>query len=82
VVFTLDDTAAKVMEMAEAAWSINPDQMVICQGGPFNWPENVGTALKKTRGVIGFFGASSIERLPTEQAIQKQVEGFKGLTLS
>jgi predicted TIM-barrel enzyme len=82
VALTLDDAIGKVMEMAEAAWSINPKQMVICHGGPFDWPENVDKALKKMKGVIGFFGASSIERLPTEGAIQKQVEGFKAITMS
>ena len=80
--FTLDQAIDKVMAMAEAAWSINPDQMVICHGGPFDWPENVGKALKKMPGVVGFFGASSIERLPTEPAIQKQVEDFKALDVT
>ena len=77
--FTLDEAIDRVMEMAEAAWSINPNQLVICHGGPFDWPENVGKALKKMPGVIGFFGASSIERLPTEIAIREQVEAFKAM---
>lgn len=77
--FTLDEAVDKVMEMAEAAWSINKDQLVICHGGPFDWPENVGTALQKMPGVVGFFGASSIERLPTEGVIQGQVEAFKAM---
>ncbi len=82
VAFTLDDAAEKVMKMAEVAWSINSDQLVICHGGPFDWPENVGKALKKMPGIAGFFGASSIERLPTEKAIRQQVEEFKAMELA
>lgn len=81
IAFTLDDAIQKVMEMAEAAWSIKKDQMVICHGGPFDEPENVGIALRKMPGIVGFFGASSIERLPTERAIRKQVEDFKKLEI-
>jgi predicted TIM-barrel enzyme len=80
--FTLDQAIDKVMAMAEAAWSINPDMWVICHGGPFDWPETVGKALKKMPGIVGFFGASSIERLPTEGAIRGQVEAFKAMELT
>ena len=69
------------MAMAEAGWSVRKDLMVICHGGPFDEPENVGKALRKMPGVVGFFGASSIERLPTERAIRGQVEAFKGLQI-
>ena len=77
--FTLDEAIDKVMEMAEAGWSVRKDLMVICHGGPFDEPANVGTALKKMPGIVGFFGASSIERLPTERAIRGQVKAFKNL---
>jgi predicted TIM-barrel enzyme len=70
------------MGMADAAWKINSDLMVICHGGPFDEPENVGTALEKMPGIIGFYGASSAERLPTERAIKRQVEAFKALRLA
>ena len=80
--FTLDEAIDKVMAMAEAAWSIRKELMVICHGGPFDEPENVGTALKKMPGIVGFFGASSIERLPTEKAIRGQVEAFKNLKMA
>ncbi len=80
--FTLDEAIDKVMAMAEASWSINRKQMVICHGGPFDEPENVGVALKKMPGIVGFFGASSIERLPTERAIRGQVDAFKGLQMA
>jgi predicted TIM-barrel enzyme len=80
--FTLNEAIDKVMVMAEAGWMLRKDLMVICHGGPFDEPENVGKALKKMPGIIGFFGASSIERLPTERAIRGQVEAFKGLELA
>jgi predicted TIM-barrel enzyme len=80
--FTLDEAIDQVMEMAEAGWKVRKDLMVICHGGPFDEPENVGVALKKMPGIVGFYGASSIERLPTERAIQSQVEAFKGLEIA
>lgn len=79
---TLDDAIDKVMGMAEAAWKIKSDLMVICHGGPFDEPENVGKALKKMPGIVGFYGASSAERLPTERAIKGQVEAFKSVKLA
>ncbi len=82
VAFTLDEAMAKVMAIAEAGRSVRPDILVICHGGPFDEPENVGTALARMPGVAGFFGASSIERLPTERAITQQVQDFKTLPLA
>ena len=79
---TLDQAIDKVMEMAEVAWGIRKDLMVICHGGPFDEPENVGQALRKMPGIVGFYGASSAERLPTERAITAQVEAFKALKLA
>jgi predicted TIM-barrel enzyme len=79
---TLDEAINKVMSMADAAWTINADLMVICHGGPFDEPENVGTALEKMPGIVGFYGASSAERLPTERAIKGQVQAFKALRLA
>ncbi|MCY3900314.1 MAG: phosphoenolpyruvate hydrolase family protein [Caldilineaceae bacterium] len=81
VAFTLEEAVEKVQEMAAAGRRVNPDQIVICHGGPFDEPENVGTALQMMPGIAGFFGASSIERLPTERAIRGQVEEFKSLIL-
>ena len=81
VAFTLEEAVDKVQEMAAAGRAVNPDQMVICHGGPFDEPENVGTALQMMPGIAGFFGASSIERLPTERAIRGQVEAFKSMSL-
>ena len=82
VALSLDEAVDAVLAMAEAGWSVRRDLMVICHGGPFDEPENVGAALRKMPGVVGFFGASSIERLPTERAIRSQVEAFKGLAIT
>ncbi len=82
VALTLDDAMAKVMAIAEAGRQVRKDILVICHGGPFDEPDNVGTALARMPGIQGFFGASSIERLPTERAIRGQVESFKSLKLA
>ena len=82
VAFTLDEAIEKVMQMAEAGRQVRKDIMVICHGGPFDEPEKVGVALARMPGIVGFFGASSIERLPTERAIRGQVEAFKRLHLA
>ena len=78
---SLDQAIAKVMIMAEAGWKVRKDLLVICHGGPFDEPEAVGKALAQMPGIAGFFGATSIERLPTERAITAQVKDFKGLKL-
>ncbi len=82
VALTLDDAVATVLKVAESARAIRPEILVICHGGPFDEPDNVGTALARMPGINGFFGASSIERLPTERAIRGQVELFKQLPLA
>ena len=82
VALTLDEAIDKVMAMARAAWEVNPDLIVLCHGGPLDEPQNVGRALERMPGVAGFFGASSIERLPTERAITEQVRAFKSLKLA
>jgi predicted TIM-barrel enzyme len=79
VALSLEAAVDIVASIADAAHSARDDVLVICHGGPFDEPENVGKALSRMPGVVGFFGASSIERLPTERAIQRQVEAFKSL---
>jgi predicted TIM-barrel enzyme len=81
VALTLDDAIDMVMKIAEAGRQVRKDILVICHGGPFDEPENVGKALSRMPGIAGFFGASSIERLPTERGIRGQVEAFKALKL-
>jgi predicted TIM-barrel enzyme len=82
VALTLDDAIARVLAIAEAGRKVRRDILVICHGGPFDEPENVGQALASMPGIAGFFGASSIERLPTERAIRGQVQAFKELALA
>ncbi|MGD2148268.1 MAG: phosphoenolpyruvate hydrolase family protein [Anaerolineae bacterium] len=81
VAMTLDEAVTRVLEIAAAGRQVREDIIVICHGGPFDEPENVGRALAKMPGIDGFFGASSIERLPAERAITAQVEAFKSLSL-
>jgi predicted TIM-barrel enzyme len=82
VAFTLDEAIDRVLAIAEAGRKVRKDILVICHGGPFDEPENVGQALARMPGIAGFFGASSIERLPTERGIRGQVQGFKKLALA
>jgi len=82
VAFTLDQAIDKVMEMAEAGRGVREDIIVLCHGGPFDEPAQVGEALRRMPGIHGFFGASSIERLPTERAIRGQVQDFKKLAVA
>ncbi|WP_314617992.1 phosphoenolpyruvate hydrolase family protein [Streptomyces stackebrandtii] len=78
---TLDQAAAAVQEMHDAAKRVNPDILVLCHGGPIAEPEDARYVLEHTTGVVGFFGASSIERLPTERAVIEQARAFKALAL-
>ncbi len=78
---TLEEAAEKVQVIHDEAKSANPEVLVICHGGPIAEPEDVAYILQHTRGVVGFFGASSMERLPTERAITEQVRQFKSIPL-
>ena len=82
VALSLDDAIGRVMAIMEAGRSVRSDVIVLCHGGPFDEPDNVGEALGRMPGIDGFFGASSIERLPTERAIRGQVEEFKQLKVA
>ena len=76
---TLIEAAARVQAMADAAHAERDDVLVLCHGGPIAEPEDVAEVFRRTRGIVGFFGASSIERLPTEPAITAQVRAFAAL---
>ena len=82
VALDIDEAVDIVLALAEAGREVNPEVLVICHGGPFDEPDNVGKALKRMPGINGFFGASSIERLPTERAITAQVKDFKQMSLA
>lgn len=78
---TLDEAVAEIQAIHDAAKRVKEEILVICHGGPVSEPEDVRYVLDNTRGVAGFFGASSVERLPTERAIAAQVKSFKEVVL-
>jgi len=74
---TLDDCVALVDDWAAAALAVRPDLIVLCHGGPIAMPEDAAYVLQRCRHCHGFYGASSMERLPTEQALTAQTRAFK-----
>jgi predicted TIM-barrel enzyme len=78
---TLDEAAKQVQAMADAAHEVRSDVIVLCHGGPIAEPDDARAVLEQTTGVVGFFGASSIERLPTEVAIENQARRFRSIRL-
>jgi predicted TIM-barrel enzyme len=78
----LPEAARRVQAMADAAWAVRADILVLCHGGPIAEPADAAEVFARTRGIAGFFGASSIERLPTEPAIVAQVRAFTALRLT
>jgi predicted TIM-barrel enzyme len=77
---TLDDCVVLIQEMHDAAKRVNPDVIVLCHGGPIAEPEDAAYVLARTEGVVGFFGASSMERLPTERAMTENMRRFKAIS--
>ncbi|HEX6520447.1 MAG TPA: phosphoenolpyruvate hydrolase family protein [Streptosporangiaceae bacterium] len=78
---TLDEAVQRVQAMRDAAVAVNPGILVLCHGGPIAEPEDAGYVLNNTTGVCGFFGASSMERLPVERALTAQVRAFTELSI-
>ena len=76
---SLEESAERVQDMRDAAVAVNPDVLVLCHGGPIAEPDDAAYVLGHTTGVVGFFGASSMERLPTERALTQQVRTFKAI---
>ena len=76
---TLEEAPSKVQELCDAAKQVNPDVVCLCHGGPISMPDDAEYVLKNTEGVHGFYGASSMERLPTEIAITEQMKEFKAI---
>lgn len=76
---TLDDCVRDVQLIADAARGIRSDIIILCHGGPIAMPEDAQYVLGRTHGVHGFYGASSMERLPVELAITNQVKQFKAI---
>jgi predicted TIM-barrel enzyme len=76
---TLDEAVGRVQALRDAAAAVNREILVLCHGGPIAEPEDAAYVLKHTHGIVGFFGASSMERLPTEVAITENMRRFKAL---
>jgi predicted TIM-barrel enzyme len=79
---TLDDCAQRINEWSKAALAIRKDAIIICHGGPISMPEDAAHILKHCPDCHGFYGASSMERLPTEIALTEQTRKFKALARS
>ena len=78
---TLDSCVGEIDAIAAAARSVRKDVIVLCHGGPISMPSDARYILERAKGIHGFYGASSMERLPAEAAIRKQTEDFKSLTV-
>ncbi|MBX3539206.1 MAG: phosphoenolpyruvate hydrolase family protein [Chelatococcus sp.] len=74
---TLDDCVTRIAAIASAARAIRDDVIVLCHGGPISTPEDAGYVLDRCPGCHGFYGASSMERLPSEIALTEQTRSFK-----
>jgi predicted TIM-barrel enzyme len=73
---SLDECVPRINAIVEAARAVRDDVLVLCHGGPIAMPEDAQYILDRVQGIDGFYGASSMERLPTEIALTKQVERF------
>ena len=78
---SLDESVALVQAWGDAAKAVNPDVLVLCHGGPIAEPDDAAYVLARTGGVVGFFGASSMERLPTEVAMTENMRRFKAIAV-
>jgi predicted TIM-barrel enzyme len=77
---TLDDCINRIGAWASAARDVRDDVIVLCHGGPIAMPEDAEYVLRRVSGIHGFYGASSMERLPTERALRAQTEAFKAVS--
>ena len=76
---SLDESVKLIQEIQEAAVKINPDIIVLCHGGPIAAPQDADYVFSRTKGIHGFYGASSMERLPVEEAITNITKSFKAV---
>jgi predicted TIM-barrel enzyme len=79
---SLDESVRRIQAMHDAARRIHPDILVLCHGGPIAEPADAQYILDRTEGIVGFYGASSMERLPVEPAIENRVREFTQLKLA
>ena len=77
----LDECVQKIEEIVDTVKSIRDDVICLCHGGPIAMPDDARYIIENTRGIDGFYGASSTERFPTEVAIKAQIEAFKAIRL-
>ena len=75
----LDGCVEKIDAWSDAALQVNPDAIILCHGGPISMPKDAQYVLQKTKNCHGFYGASSMERLPTEIALVEQTKSFKNI---
>jgi predicted TIM-barrel enzyme len=78
---TLEDAPQQVQEIADAAKSAREDVILLCHGGPISEPRDAEYVLHRTKGLHGFYGASSMERLPVEKAITETMKSYKAIEL-
>jgi predicted TIM-barrel enzyme len=78
---SLDEAVARVQALHDAATAVNPDILCLCHGGPIAEPDDAQYVLERTTGIVGFFGASSMERLPTEIAMTENMRRFKSIPI-
>ena len=78
---SLDEAVARVQACGDAAREVNPDILCLCHGGPIAEPDDAQYVLERTTGIVGFFGASSMERLPTEVAMTENMRRFKSIPI-
>jgi predicted TIM-barrel enzyme len=76
---TLDACVGEIQRIHDAARAVRDDVLVICHGGPISEPDDALYVMERTTGIVGFYGASSMERLPVEVAITERVRQFKAL---
>ena len=77
---TLDACVEEIDAFAEAAMAVRKDVILLCHGGPIAMPDDADYVLKRTKNCHGFYGASSMERLPVETALKTQTERFKAIS--
>jgi predicted TIM-barrel enzyme len=79
---TLDDCVRDAQRIADAARGVRAEVIMLCHGGPIAMPEDAEYVLTRTKHVHGFYGASSMERLPVETAMTEQVKRFRAIRMS
>jgi predicted TIM-barrel enzyme len=78
---TLEQAVSRVQALADAAREVDPDVLCLCHGGPIAEPADAQQVISRTTGIAGFFGASSMERLPTETAMTENMKRFKAISM-